>query len=361
MMEAFIGGLPQSIEGNVTASKPQTLEKAINISQRLMDQSKGLSGVGRGVKEKQFSFSMADKSVEGEKHVNVVNAGSESFPTISEAHGIQSSSSNEENMNDVGTTMGPNLAGNTPVESIRVVSGQFANSAYGFFLGKKVAYPVVDENLLNEDVSIVPVWVKLYGVPVTDFSEDGLTAIATKLGVGEKKNVKKPSQATRGVLVGLKMDFKSQKEYRPVTKKPNTISSGNKKKGVEPTIEAGNSNPFDVLNSVDIDVEFGTNGGTSNLENNEATPSGSSFMNINNDVEFASNTPIGEKIDKIEHQIGEGKLRMLDNDGNPLVPMGIMESDSEVEVVYAKTANLMILTSGNDRSDKGYGTNSLLE
>ncbi|GKA51347.1 reverse transcriptase domain-containing protein [Tanacetum coccineum] len=38
LMEAFIGGLPQSIEGNVTASKPQTLEEAINISQRLMDQ-----------------------------------------------------------------------------------------------------------------------------------------------------------------------------------------------------------------------------------------------------------------------------------------------------------------------------------
>nr|GEW75247.1 reverse transcriptase domain-containing protein [Tanacetum cinerariifolium] len=38
MMEAFIRGLPQSIEGNVTASKPQTLEEAINIAQRLMDQ-----------------------------------------------------------------------------------------------------------------------------------------------------------------------------------------------------------------------------------------------------------------------------------------------------------------------------------
>ncbi|GJY74493.1 putative reverse transcriptase domain-containing protein [Tanacetum coccineum] len=38
LMEAFIGGLPRSIEGNVTASKPQTLEEAINITQRLMDQ-----------------------------------------------------------------------------------------------------------------------------------------------------------------------------------------------------------------------------------------------------------------------------------------------------------------------------------
>ncbi|GKD57295.1 reverse transcriptase domain-containing protein [Tanacetum coccineum] len=38
MMEVFIEGLPPSIEGNVTASKPQTLKEAINIAQMLMDQ-----------------------------------------------------------------------------------------------------------------------------------------------------------------------------------------------------------------------------------------------------------------------------------------------------------------------------------
>ncbi|GJW77041.1 hypothetical protein Tco_0138723 [Tanacetum coccineum] len=38
LMEVFISGLPKSIEGNVTASKPQTLEEATNIAQRLMDQ-----------------------------------------------------------------------------------------------------------------------------------------------------------------------------------------------------------------------------------------------------------------------------------------------------------------------------------
>ncbi|GJU11073.1 putative reverse transcriptase domain-containing protein [Tanacetum coccineum] len=43
MMEVFIGGLPRSIEGNVTASKPQTLEEAINIAQRLMDQGATLT------------------------------------------------------------------------------------------------------------------------------------------------------------------------------------------------------------------------------------------------------------------------------------------------------------------------------
>nr|GEV43868.1 hypothetical protein [Tanacetum cinerariifolium] len=115
-----------------------------------------------------------------------------------------------------------------------------ANTVYGFFLGKRVAYPVVtnyvrntwgkyglvksmlnsstrifsfqyrsidgsnavlengpwfirnnlfilkkwdpDVNILKEDVVNIPVWVKLHGVPVTAFSGDGLSAIATRLG-----------------------------------------------------------------------------------------------------------------------------------------------------------------------------------
>ncbi|GJZ00857.1 hypothetical protein Tco_0518286 [Tanacetum coccineum] len=236
------------------------------------------------------------------------------------------------------------------VDSIRAISERFANTAYGFFLGKKLAYLVVAN------------YVKLYGVLVTAFSEDDLSAIPTKLadvelkdnivvvmpkitreghytcnvrveyewkpprcssckvfghaheectkntGVGENKIVNKPSQTSRGVL-----------------------------KGVEPTIKVSNSNPFDVFNLVDNDGEFGTNGGTNNLVNNEATLRGSSFMNINNDGECASNTPIGAKIDKIKRQIGK------------------------VELVFDETANLRIPTSGKDGSDKGYGTNSLLE
>nr|GEY33814.1 hypothetical protein [Tanacetum cinerariifolium] len=297
-----------------------------------------------------------------------------------------------------------------PVESIRAVSDRFANTVYGFFLGKRVAYPIVANYVRNT-------WDK-FGLVRSMFSastglfsfqfsfmdgldamlengpcDDGLGAIATKLGTplmldsytsdmcmqswgrssyarvtielradvemkenivvgmpkitreghytcnvlveyewkppmcssckvfrhiheecpkntsaGEKKTVKKPSHASRGVSVGPKMAFKSQKEYRPVTKKPNTSSSGNKKKCVEPTIEVSNSNPFDVLNS------------------------------INNDVKF-------------ERQTGDGKLRLLDNHGNPLVSTGIMKSDSEVEVVFDDTANLMIPTNDKDQSD----------
>nr|GEV13572.1 reverse transcriptase domain-containing protein [Tanacetum cinerariifolium] len=38
LIEVFIKGLPISIEGNVTVSKPQTLEEVITITQRLMEQ-----------------------------------------------------------------------------------------------------------------------------------------------------------------------------------------------------------------------------------------------------------------------------------------------------------------------------------
>ncbi|GKF55646.1 hypothetical protein Tco_0165986, partial [Tanacetum coccineum] len=85
--------------------------------------------------------------------------------------------------------------------------------------------------------------------------------------------------------------------------------------------------------------------------NNESTSSGFSFMNIDNDGECASNTPISAKIDKIERQIGKGKLRLLDNDGNPLVPTGIVESDSEVELVFDETANLRIPTDSYPDND----------
>ncbi|GJZ27422.1 RNA-directed DNA polymerase, eukaryota, reverse transcriptase zinc-binding domain protein [Tanacetum coccineum] len=99
-----------------------------------------------------------------------------------------------------------------PMESIRAISAQFANTVYGLFMGKHVAYPVVanyvrntwgkyglvksmlnsstgtllpskpDVNLVKEDVGNVSVWVKLHGVCVTAFSEDDFSAIATKLG-----------------------------------------------------------------------------------------------------------------------------------------------------------------------------------
>nr|GEX78896.1 protein kinase-like domain, phloem protein 2-like protein [Tanacetum cinerariifolium] len=265
------------------------------------------------------------------------------------------------------------------LDSIRAISERFANTAYAFFLGKNVAYPVVST---YEDVSTVSVWVKFHDVAVTAFSGDALSVIATKLGTllmldsytsdmcmqcgGRSSYARVMIELQAGVElkdnivvampritreghytcnVRVEYEFKpprclSCKIFAYIHEEcPKNTGAGEKKTVKKPSqisrgVSVSKSNLFNVLNSVDNDGEFGTN---------------------------SSNTPIGEKIDKIERKICEGKLRLLDNDGNPLVPTGIVKSDSEVEVVFDETDNLRILTSGKDGSDKGYGTNSLLE
>ncbi|GJX07467.1 hypothetical protein Tco_0195399 [Tanacetum coccineum] len=357
------------------------------VTWRVSDFGIVATGSGRGVKEKSVVVPLA-KAV---KDTVVVSSSDVEEPKVK--------------VRTLFTPGGNEIDVVVPVDSIRAISERFANIAYGFFLGENVAYPVVVANYVRNT------WGK-YGLLRSMFSsstgspssyarvmielradvelKDNIVVAMPKITrdghyicnvhveyewkppryssykvfghiheecpkntcVGEKNTMKKPSQTSQGVSVGPKVGFKPQKEYQHVPKKPNASSSGNKKKGVEPTIEVSNSNSFDVLNSVDNDVEFGTNEGTTNYINNGATSSGSSFMNIDNDGEFASNTPIGEKIDKIERQICKGKLRLLDNDGKPLFPTGIVESDCEVEVVFDETANLRISTSGKDGSDK---------
>ncbi|GJW69907.1 proteasome subunit alpha type-5 [Tanacetum coccineum] len=221
--------------------------------------------------------------------------------------------------------------------------------------------PNVD--LLKKDVGNVPVWVKLHGVPVTAFSEDGLSAIAMKLdtplmldsytsdmclqswgrssyareecpkniGLGVAKNLKKPSQTSRGVPVGPKVGFKPHKEYRLVPKKPTASSSDN-------------------------DMELGTNGGTTNLVNNEANSSGSSFINVENIS--ASTTPIIDKIREFEDLLISGQAILVDEAGNPLKKVecpGDYDSEDEVESVD----NDMALSMASERV--GFGTQSLLK
>ncbi|GKD95015.1 hypothetical protein Tco_1374852 [Tanacetum coccineum] len=199
-----------------------------------------------------------------------------------------------------------------------------------------------NENLLKEDVSTIPYWFKLHGVLVTAFSKDGLSAIATKLAMIElradvelKDNIvaampkitkegyytcnirvecewKPPSKTPKGILVGPNMGFKPKHGFQPVSKKSTANTYGKKKNNSEYTKDVSKSNPFEVLAAVDNDVEL-------------------------------------------------GKLRFVDDDGNTLVPTDIVDSDSDVEVVFDKNANLRISKNGKDRSDKGYGTNSLLE
>nr|GEW76531.1 hypothetical protein [Tanacetum cinerariifolium] len=101
-------------------------------------------------------------------------------------------------------------------------------------------------------------------------------------------------------------------------------------------------------------------GATKNLKKTSETPKGIPKNNSESTNEVSKSNPF-EVLTLVDNDVDLSKLRFVDDDGNPLVPTDIVESDSKVEVVFDETANLRISTSGKDGSDKGYGTNSLLE
>nr|GEV24607.1 hypothetical protein [Tanacetum cinerariifolium] len=232
------------------------------------------------------------------------------------------------------------LAGNAPgngidvvvlVEFIRAISERFSNTSYGFFLGKRVTYTVVAN------------YVKLYGVPVMAFIEDGLSAIATKLGTPLMldsytydmcmKSWGRSSYAR--VMIELRADVGLKDNI--IVAMPNITREGHYTCNVcfEYVWKPPRCSSSKVFGHIHVECPKNTSAGEKKA--------------VKKPSQTSRGVPIGRKI---------GKLRLLDNDENPLVPPSIMESNSEVEVVFDETANLRISTSGKDGSDKGCGTNS---
>nr|GEY43171.1 hypothetical protein [Tanacetum cinerariifolium] len=197
-----------------------------------------------------------------------------------------------------------------PVKSIKTISERFANTAYSFFLGKRVAYPVVANYFFG-------------------WSSYARAMIELRVDVELKDNI--------------------------VAAMPKIAKEGyytwNKNKNVESTNEVSKSNSSDALNLVDNDVELGTYGGSTHLASQEANSSGSSFWNA--ESSSPSTTPLMEKINKMESLIINGKAILVDNEGKLLRKVD-EDSEDEVASVDNDIANFL---AKND----GYGTQSLLE
>nr|GEU76082.1 hypothetical protein [Tanacetum cinerariifolium] len=308
-----------------------------------------------------------------------------------------------------------------PLQFIRAVSERFANLAYGFFLGKRVAYSVVanyvrntwskcglvksflnsnpliskkwdpDVNLFKVDVGNVSVWVKLHGVAMPAFSEDGLSAIATKLDTplmldsytsdmcmqswGKSSYVRAmimllaDVELKETIVVARVAHGPKTGPDRPKPNRTETDFSQNtrqiwsdlflirmvqalvvKKQTEASRQKVSNSNPFDALNSVKNNDELCTNGVISKS-------AGKGSLNVA--YGSYSNTPIIDKINKLERQMHDGKLIFVDDDGNPLVSTGNVDRESKVEVVFDELENLRASTSFKSETHRGYGTNSL--
>ncbi|GKD82535.1 hypothetical protein Tco_1349374, partial [Tanacetum coccineum] len=145
----------------------------------------------------------------------------------------------------------------------------------------------------------------------------------------ETKN-KKPSQAPKCILVGPKMAYKPNQEYRLVPKKNTTNSSGKKRDGYQ--------------------------WGASNLDKDGANSNGSSFWNVENSS--TGTNPIMDKIEKFENLVINGQAILLDEAGNPLKKVEYLDDhDSKDEV--ASVDNDMAHSFASERT--GFGTQSLLE
>ncbi|GJR92752.1 RNA-directed DNA polymerase, eukaryota, reverse transcriptase zinc-binding domain protein [Tanacetum coccineum] len=296
--------------------------------------------VGRGVKEKQGL--MADKSVEVSKLGNVIG---EQVVKEKQSSLVDTTTPNVENtcLNSYSPlpTQGSTSASNFPSKSSYAnVTGESSRKALNF----RTLFTHGGTGLMSSYARTMiklKADVELKDTIVVAMPKLTWEGFYTWLDVA--KNLKKPSQASKGVSVGPKVGFKPAKEYKPVSKKPTANTSGNKKKVVEPTKEVSNSNSFDVLNLVDNDEELGTNGGTSNLASNMANSIGS-FWNVK--TSSIATTPIIEKIGKIEKLIIDGKVTLVDDDGNLLKKVnypGDHDSEDDVESVDNDMARSMAL------------------
>nr|GEV03896.1 putative reverse transcriptase domain-containing protein [Tanacetum cinerariifolium] len=188
--------------------------------------------------------------------------------------------------------------------SIQDTTKCYANTDYGFFFGKRVAYPVVDN---HADVEV----------------KDTIMVAMPKL-VG------------RGLFMcTIRVEYEWKPPKCSSCKHGGSIS-GKKKQDEVSRQEVSNSNPFDGLNLIENDDDLGMNRGISKS-------AGKGSLNMAHGS--SSNTPIIDKIKKLERQMLDGKLMFMDDDGNMLVPMSNVDSESEVEVVFDETTNLMASTS----------------
>ncbi|GJZ29215.1 retrotransposon protein, putative, ty1-copia subclass [Tanacetum coccineum] len=327
---------------------------------------KGSGGGGegrRGVKEKNVKVSnieaVKEKDLNDEPvamevqsplvdHTNAVKTGGGSYPPLP-----------TQGTTPAGNTPGKSSYANgngidvvVPVESIRAISERFVNTAYGFFLGKRVAYPVVAnyvrntwgkfglvKSMLNSSTGLFsfqfsstdglnsmlengPWFIRNHPLilrkwnPDVDLLKEDVGNVPADMELKDNIVVAMPKIIREGhytCTVHVEYEWKPP---RPVPKKPIASPSGNKKKGVTQTTEVSNSNPFDVLNSVDNDVE------------------------------------------KFKDLLIDGQAILVDEAGNPLKKVECPgDYDSEDEV--ASVDNDMARSLASERV--GFGTQSLLE
>nr|GEV60493.1 hypothetical protein [Tanacetum cinerariifolium] len=338
--------------------------------------------VGRSVKEKQGS--MAD---------NCTGDASAAKEVISPS--VVDKNVEKKKQRFLVDTTGLGSSPSLPTKEITMASNASGKSLYANVIGESRILRNPDVDLLKEDVGNVPVWLKLHGVPITAFDEDGLSALLRYLADVElkdtivmampkiiregyytctvhvenewkprrcscckvfghtqeecpknirlsvAKNLKKPSQTSRGVLVGLKVGLNLIKNINLFLKSILLALAVIRRKTWNLLMRLVIQIHLMFLIWLIMIWSLVPIGGTTNLVNNEANSSGSSFMNVKNS---STSTTIIGKSEKFKDLLISGKSILVNDTGNTLKNVkcsGDYDSENEVASVDNDMAHSM--------------------
>ncbi|GJV46548.1 putative RNA-directed DNA polymerase [Tanacetum coccineum] len=221
-----------------------------------------------------------------------------------------------------------------------------------------------DVNLLKEDVGNVPVWVKLHGVPVTAFSEDGLSMsryaralIEVRANVELKDNivVAMPKLVGEGFyMCNVRVEYEWKPPRCACCKVFGHIQD-ECPKNIDSDVVKNMKKPNQTPRGVPVTPKVGFKP-AKQVYRQKVNSSGSLFWNVKSNS--TSTTLIIENINKMERLIIDGKVILVDDKGKPLKQVDSLgDYDSEDEVASVDSDMTNFLASGKVR----YDTHSLLE
>ncbi|GKE31196.1 reverse transcriptase domain, reverse transcriptase zinc-binding domain protein, partial [Tanacetum coccineum] len=338
-------GVKEKQQGSTNISTPATGDSANDtIKDTVMMSSDGdklnkALGTNPDTSTPKVVNEVGENDVGTGRAISTPNPGKSS----SYANVICKPSRTKDNFRTLFTPAGNDIDVVVPVESIRTISERFANTTYGFFLGKWVAYPVVANYVRNT-------WGK-YGLVRSMFSSstglfsfqfssmDGLDAmlendpwssyarpmIELRADVKLKDNivVAMPKITREGFYT---CNIHVKYEWKPPSCECCKVF-GHVQEECPKNIDADETENLKKPSQTHKGVPLGTNGGTLNLASQEANSSGSAFWNV--DSSSPTTTLIVEKIDKIEKLIIDGKVTLVDDEEKPLEKISLLEQWKE--------------------------------
>ncbi|GKB96785.1 zinc knuckle CX2CX4HX4C containing protein [Tanacetum coccineum] len=236
--------------------------------------------------------------------------------------------------------------------SILDVHSRFSFSLYGYFMSKRVAFPVVEYyngpwfirftpiilkkwmpnvNSLKEDLNSVPIWVKFHDIPIVAFTADGLSVMDTKLGnpimlirilcvymtsrwrelihtVRVEYECEPPRCSV--CMVFWHDDMLCPKRHVKKPKKQHTNHDGFQHTSSSHGTNVGSKVQFKPKKPIWQVVS----------KKNSTSSSGKKVVQdvVGSASDNPSNTPLVARINELESQMLEEKLVLLDEDGNSL-------------------------------------------